>query len=200
MSSVRLVSAWRLPVLAPGAAPQRRRVLVVAVALVVLAAAGVLVMNPGDMLRRPGTTREAPAALAAARARAVARAGAAARARAATPAATPAMPKRVVDGTTAAALFASHSWYVPPPPPPPVVAGPPPPPSAPPFPYTFVGSYAPSGETPVYFLARGDRVVDAHVGDRLDGVYELRSGANGQLTFNYLPLNIEQALSIGASQ
>jgi hypothetical protein len=63
-----------------------------------------------------------------------------------------------------------------------------------------LGSYAPAGAQAVYFLARGDRVIDAHVGDRLDGVYEFKSAANGQLTFNYLPLNIEQALSIGASQ
>jgi hypothetical protein len=40
-------------------------------------------------------------------------------------------------------LFASHSWYVAPPPPPPPAA--PVVPTAPPLPYTFLGSYVKSG-------------------------------------------------------
>jgi hypothetical protein len=85
---------------------------------------------------------------------------------------------------------------VPPPAPPP----PAPEPTAPPFPYAFVGSYAPTGDQPVYFLARGDSVIDAHVGDRLDGVYQFESAADGQLVFVYLPLNIRQNLAAGASK
>ena len=107
--------------------------------------------------------------------------------------------QRTADASHAGALFASHSWYVAPPPPPPVAPPPPAPPEAPPFPYTFVGSYAPAGDNPVYFLARADRVIDAHVGDRLDGVYSFESAASGSLVFNYLPLNIRQSVSIGVS-
>ena len=106
---------------------------------------------------------------------------------------------RTADASHAAALFAAHSWYVAPPPPPPAVPPPPPPPEAPPFPYTFVGSYAPAGEQPVYFLARADRVIDAHVGDRLDGVYVFESAGVGTLVFNYLPLNIRQSVPTGVS-
>jgi hypothetical protein len=115
---------------------------------------------------------------------------------------------RVVLPTYASALFAQHTWAVlrpvkVPPPPPPALPPPPPPPpepTAPPFPFTFVGSFAPEGDRPVFFLARGDRVVDARVGDRLDGVYQLESAAGGQLVFVYLPLNIRQNLAAGVSK
>lgn len=104
---------------------------------------------------------------------------------------------RVVAPVHAAALFAQHSWHVqrpaPPAPPPP----PPPAPTAPPFPYAFVGSYAPLGEAPVYFLSRGDRVIDARVGDKLDGVYRFESAAGGALVFVYLPLDVRQTLAAG---
>jgi hypothetical protein len=107
---------------------------------------------------------------------------------------------RVVTPTHAAALFAQHSWFVLPPPPPPAPPAPPPEPTAPPFPYTLIGSFAPEGHPPVFFLARGDRVVDAHVGDKFDGVYQFESAAGGQLVFVYLPLNIRQSLAVGVSQ
>jgi hypothetical protein len=111
---------------------------------------------------------------------------------------------RVAAATHASALFAQHTWAAPkpapPPPPPPAPEPPPPPPTAPPLPYTFLGSYAPKGAKPVYFMARGDRVVDAHVGDKLDGVYELESADGAQLVFVYLPLNIRQNLAAGASK
>jgi hypothetical protein len=106
----------------------------------------------------------------------------------------------VVAPAHAAALFAQHSWYVLPPAPPPAAPPPPPAPSAPPFPYTCIGSFAPDGHAPVYFLAQGDRVVDAHVGDRLDGVYQFESADGGQLTFVYLPLDVRQTLPLGASR
>jgi Tfp pilus assembly protein PilO len=122
--------------------------------------------------------------------------------RVATPRGSKALPEsnRVVASTQEAALFAQHSWYVLPPPAPP--APPPPPlvPTAPPFPYTFMGSFSPEGHPQVFFLARGDRVIDAHVGDRIDGVYQFESAAGGQLVFVYLPLDVRQTLAIGASQ
>ena len=130
--------------------------------------------------------------------------------RQASPLASEARPAsdRVVAATHAAALFAQHSWVVlrplprlpPPAPPPPPPPPPPPEPTAPPLPYTFVGSFAPEGDPPVFFLTRGDRVIDARVGDRLDGVYQLESAAGGQLVFVYLPLNIRQNIGVGVSR
>jgi hypothetical protein len=59
-----------------------------------------------------------------------------------------ALAHRVVDPTAAGALFATHSWYVAPPPPPPsaMASEPvvPPKPVAPPLPFTYMGSYAPT--------------------------------------------------------
>ena len=52
----------------------------------------------------------------------------------------------------------------------------------------------------MFYLAHGDRIVDARVGDKLDGVYQLESAAGGQLVLVYLPLNIRQTLATGASK
>jgi Pilus assembly protein, PilO len=107
---------------------------------------------------------------------------------------------RVASASRSAALFAPRSWYVAPPPPPPTPEPPAPEPTAPPLPFTFVGSFTPEGHGPVYFLARGDRVIDAHVGDRIDGVYKFESAESGQLVFVYLPLNVRQIIPIGGGQ
>lgn len=110
-------------------------------------------------------------------------------------------PGRVVEPTRAASLFAARSWYVVPPaplPPPPVEPPPPPAPTAPPFPYAVVGSYSPEGRPQVFFLSKGDKMIDALVGDQLDGVYRFESAAGGQLTFVYLPLNTRQSIPMGA--
>ncbi len=97
-------------------------------------------------------------------------------------------------------LFSSHSWYVAPPPPPP----PPPPaavvPTAPPLPYTFLGSYVKSGDKPVYFLVRGDRVFDVRPGDTLENTYAVGNASRGQLQLTYLPLQQDQWLSVGSPQ
>ncbi len=107
--------------------------------------------------------------------------------------------QRVVEGAHAGALFATHSWFVPPPPPAPPPPPPPALPTAPPFPYTLMGAYTAQGGKTVYFLSRDDRVIDAHVGDRLDGVYDFESASGGQLVFNYLPLNMRTSLPSGNS-
>lgn len=176
-------------------------------ALAVLAVLAVLVVATGPIgLPGGGSATAVPgrqsspraAATEAEHARAQAQLRAAPRAAEARPASD-----RVVPPRHAAALFARHSWYVQPPAPPPTPAPPPPPPpepTAPPFPYTLVGSFAPGGDPPVFFLARGDRVVDARVGDQLDGVYRFESAAGGQLVFVYLPLNIRQNLAAGGSK
>lgn len=109
---------------------------------------------------------------------------------------------RVADSQAVSALFHSQSWYVAPPPPPPapVVVVAPPPPTAPPLPFTVMGSYTRPGDAKVYFLTRGDRVFDVHIGDTVDNTYSVDSEANGQLTLTYKPLNIQQTLPIGGSQ
>lgn len=111
---------------------------------------------------------------------------------------------RVVDPSASGSLFAVHSWYVAPPPPPPapsVITAPvePPKPVAPPLPFVYMGSYAPNGTKPVYFLTQGDRVYDVHVGDTLDNTYTVDSVTNGALVFTYKPLNQQQQLSIGGA-
>jgi len=113
-----------------------------------------------------------------------------------------ALAHRVVDQTSAGALFASHSWYVAPPPPPvAMVTEPvaPPPPVAPPLPFTYMGSYAPSGAKPVFFLTQGDRVYDVHIGDTLDNTYTVDAFTNGVLVFTYKPLNQQQQLTTGGA-
>jgi hypothetical protein len=114
------------------------------------------------------------------------------------------LAQRVVDQTSAASLFAAHSWYTAPPPPPPVAAAPvdttPVAPTAPPLPYQFIGSYKPDGQSAVFFLTRGDRVYDVHVGDTLDDTYSVDSFNNGQLLLTYKPLNVQQQLIAGVSQ
>jgi len=146
--------------------------------------------------------RQAAAGLAEARARAVAKARALAQSKAARAAAPASLlaSGRVAASTQASEMFAPHSWYVAPPPPPPPADEAPAAPTAPPLPYTYVGSYTPSGERATYFLARGDRVIDAHVGDKLDGVLLFEKVEGGQLVFNYLPLNIRQTLPAGVVQ
>jgi hypothetical protein len=63
-----------------------------------------------------------------------------------------------------------------------------------------MGSYAHPGDATVYFLTRGDRVFDVHVGDTIDGTYSVDGAANGQLQLTYKPLNIQQTLPLGDSQ
>jgi hypothetical protein len=186
-----------------GASRRRRRVIVVVAAALIVAVAATLAVEWTAIARRFSAPQGDSAALAAARARAIAAAGAhAAKPLApASAAGTPRTSSRVAASSWVPDLFASHSWYVPPPPPPPapVVNLPPPPPTAPPFPYTYLGSFAPDGGKAVYFLSRADRVLDAHVGDHIDGVYELESADAAQLVFNYLPLNIRQNVPTGVA-
>src|SRR5439155_14987028 len=107
------------------------------------------------------------------------------------------------------ALFASHSWYTPPPPPLPAPA--PPPlsaaqlaalntPTAPPLPYSYIGSYTPDGSQPVFFLTQGDRVYNVRVGDNLNDTYSVDSFTNGLLVMTYKPLKIQQQLSVGGAK
>jgi len=106
------------------------------------------------------------------------------------------LPERVAGDHDVSNAFAGHSWYVPPPPAP-VVHREPPKPVAPPLPFAFMGQYFESGEKPVYYLVRGDKVYDVHVGDTLDNTYRVESGDADKLTFTYLPLGERQMLALG---
>lgn len=171
----------------------RRRILIGAASLLLL---GALALLLGSELNRGGATQvpAAPSRAAHPRSPAVSRAAIG----------SSDLPhtirtsSRVADSAQAPNLFAPHSWHVDPPPPPPPAPAPPAPPTAPPFPYAFVGTYT-SGETTTYFLSRADRVVDAHIGDRLDGIYDFVSADANQLIFNYIPLNIRQSLPSGGN-
>jgi hypothetical protein len=190
------------------AGPDRRSLRLLGVLAVAVACAASLIASSVESPAAVGARAESqrmgrsPADLRAARARAIAAAHSLTAShpkQQPPPHEPPIARERTADSIHAAALFAARSWYVAPPPPPPAAPLPPPPPEAPPFPYAFVGSYAPTGEQPVYFLAKADRVIDAHVGDRLDGIYAFESADSGNLVFNYLPLNIRQSVPTGAS-
>jgi hypothetical protein len=109
---------------------------------------------------------------------------------------------RTADSKTADALFATHSWYVAPPPPPapppapPVVAAAP---TAPPLPFTLLGSYAAEGDQVTYFLSRGDRIYDVKKGDAIDADYTLVEADGTNLIFNYKPMNARQSLALGGT-
>ena len=181
-----------------GASPRRRRGLLLAVLGILALVIAVYVTESVQQSR----ARDAAAGLQEARARAIAKAHALAKAKKVAVAAPKSLVSsgRVSASTQSADLFAPHSWYVAPPPPAPVAAEAPAAPTAPPLPYTYVGSYAPNGERATYFLARGDRVVDAHVGDKLDRSLLFEKVEGSQLVFNYLPLNIRQTLPAGVAQ
>jgi hypothetical protein len=113
------------------------------------------------------------------------------------------MNNRVAARGDSKALFHKLSWYVPPPPPPPPPAPvytPPPPPTAPALPFGVMGSYSRPGDPTVYFLTRNDRVFDVRVGDTIDSTYKVDGEANGQLLLTYMPLKIQQSLTLGAAQ
>jgi hypothetical protein len=110
---------------------------------------------------------------------------------------------RVSGAAEAGALFATHSWYIPPPPPPPPPSAAtseslaPPPPTAPPLPFSYMGTYTPDGAGPVFFLTSGDRVFDVRIGETVDNLYSVDGLSNGQLQLTYKPLNIKQQLTVG---
>lgn len=75
------------------------------------------------------------------------------------------------------------------------VAEPPPPPSPPPLPFTYLGRIThATGE--VFLLGMEGRHVKAQLNEVLDGTYLLSRVEAGHLIFVYLPLSIEQPLSL----
>ena len=110
------------------------------------------------------------------------------------------VPARVAPRHRENDLFSAHSWYKAPPPPPPAAAPPPPaPPTAPPLPFTYVGSFQQDTVT-VYYLVRGDRAYDVKIGDVLDETYSVDGVSDGQLMLTYLPLAESQGLLLGTAK
>jgi hypothetical protein len=95
------------------------------------------------------------------------------------------LPKRPPHAGIDENIFSGHAWYTPPPPPPkrivpaPVAREP----TAPPLPYTLLGSYAQAGSPTLYFLVKGERTYDVRIGDILDDTYSVDNVSNGQLMF-----------------
>ena len=105
--------------------------------------------------------------------------------------------KRVPSKHKTVDIFKGKSWYVAPPkakPPPPP---PPPPPTAPPVPYSYMGSYQGDDGRLIIFLTRGDKVYSVSSGDVLEGTYRVGGIESGQLILIYMPLNIRQTINIG---
>ncbi len=94
-------------------------------------------------------------------------------------------------------IFRTKSWYVPPPPPPPA---PPPAPTAPPLPFSFLGTVQESDGNMTIFLSGKDRVYLIKSGDTIDGTYHVDGIENGQLALTYLPLRVKQYLNMGEAR
>jgi hypothetical protein len=91
--------------------------------------------------------------------------------------------------------FRAAAWTPPPPPPPPPVAPPPPPPpTAPPLPFSFVGLLEQKSGKPTAFLAKGEALVVAGVGDVIDGTYRVESLSPTGVVVTYLPLSQRQTV------
>ncbi|HZW24343.1 MAG TPA: hypothetical protein VFF26_02565 [Gallionella sp.] len=95
-------------------------------------------------------------------------------------------------------IFGVTSWYVPPPPPPPAPPPPPPVPTAPPLPFTYLGSYE-DAPTQLTILVKGERIYTVAAGDVIDGTYRVDRVVPGMVELTYLPLNIKQMLSTGGA-
>lgn len=101
--------------------------------------------------------------------------------------------------TDVANAFSSVSWYEPPPPPPPVpqLAEPEAAPVAPPVPFTYFGRYE-DPPTMIVMLARDEQIYAVSQGDVIDESYRVERIADGAVALVYLPLGINQTISMGA--
>jgi len=97
-------------------------------------------------------------------------------------------------------IFASHSWYQAPPrriKPNKSEAVVPRIPKAPPLPYSLLGTFLEEGNEKLYFLVKNGIVRDVKIGDVLDEKYSVLREADEKLVFRYIPLQVDQWLSIG---
>lgn len=114
----------------------------------------------------------------------------------------PATPRQHPDATLAessgndiADPFAVRSWE---PSRPPTLPPPPPPPQAPPLPFRFIGKISDREAETAFMLRYGEQVLVVRVGDEVDSTYRVDNFRNGQLEFEYLPLQTKQLLFVGS--
>jgi len=79
----------------------------------------------------------------------------------------------------------------PPPPPPPL-----PPPPLPTLPYKYMGRYEVPNQPAMVFLSLGGTLIDARVGDTLDGGFKLTSIGKRELVFLHLQKNLTLRMPI----
>jgi len=106
--------------------------------------------------------------------------------------------RRVTTAGETEDIFEGKSWYVPPPLPSAAESLHPAPTTAPPLPFTYLGSYE-DRERPVIFLVRDDRVLVVNVGDVIERTYRVDGIVGTALNLTYLPLKIRQSLDIGGA-
>jgi len=97
-------------------------------------------------------------------------------------------------GALRADLFPAQTWQPPPPPPSKRMAMQPLAPVAPPLPFQYLGRWREGGKD-VIFLAQGNQVLKAQVGDALAG-WHLDQTSDTALTFTWTALNMQQILRI----
>ncbi|UCF76212.1 MAG: hypothetical protein JSU71_02550 [Betaproteobacteria bacterium] len=109
--------------------------------------------------------------------------------------------KREQASDAATDAFRHQSWYVPPPPPKyvPTPPPPPPPPMAPPVPFSYVGEAREANGIQKFFLSRGAKLYTVVAGDVVEGTYRIDGRIGNTLRLTYLPLNIQQSISIGGA-
>jgi hypothetical protein len=59
-----------------------------------------------------------------------------------------------------------------------------------------MGSMRPDGDQPTIFLVKGDRVLMIKQGDVIENTYKVDGIQDKQVTFTYLPRNIQQTLAV----
>lgn len=93
--------------------------------------------------------------------------------------------------------FASRSWVKPPPPAPEAPAAPPGPP---PLPFTYMGKLQEGGGGNVtVYLQQGEQAYSVRQGDVIDNTWRVDSIGPAKITLTYLPMRIQQTLSLGDS-
>ena len=92
-------------------------------------------------------------------------------------------------------LFVAKSWYILPPPSPEV--GKPVAPAAPRLPFAYMGKLQEESGRLIVYLSKGEQTYSVSQGDVIDDTYRIDAIESGQIVMTYLPLTVQQTLSIG---
>lgn len=93
-------------------------------------------------------------------------------------------------------VFAPKSWYRPPPPQPQLTIVQPAAPVVPALPFRYLGQLGEVDGKVTIYLAKGEKVYIARVGEVLDEQYRLDAIQETQLTFTFLPMEKQQVLMV----